>query len=163
MIFVTLYACGLWVIAWRYRRRWVAFAAIAAGTPPIFGAARLDIWIVDSLFGEDVSWVYMVAIVFAFVFVFIGLLLAIQPRAHPSHACQNCGYDLRGLAASCCPECGLGGSETKPTPRTAPKAPDQSRATQLADSRRDRNLDSTALSVVTKTAPPSAQPPTTSQ
>jgi hypothetical protein len=28
-------------------------------------------------------------------------------RMSPTHACTNCGYDLRGLRSTRCPECGL--------------------------------------------------------
>jgi len=30
MIFVTIYAVGIWVVAWRWRRRWQGFAATAS-------------------------------------------------------------------------------------------------------------------------------------
>ena len=167
MIFVTIYAVGIWVVAWRWRRRWQGFAAIVAGTPPIFLSAQLDIWLVNELFHEDVHWLLMMAFAFAGVIVFIGLLLAVQPRAHPAHACQECGYDLRGLASTLCPECGNDSCDDLPTPRPVdhaePVAPDFSLGVQLADRRRDRNRDSSKLSAVTPMAPPIAQPPTTSQ
>jgi hypothetical protein len=31
---------------------------------------------------------------------------AAAPRRRGRHGCAGCGYDLRGLSAACCPECG---------------------------------------------------------
>lgn len=108
MILFAIYALGVWTIAWRHRRRWPAFAAIFAGVPPILISARLDVWLVRKLFGEDAWHLFTLGLIFAGIVVFIGMVLAVQPRRRPDHECAACGYDLRGLASPACPECGEG-------------------------------------------------------
>lgn len=167
MIFFVLYALGIWTIAWRCRRRWQAFGALIASVPPVILSAHLDMWIVRTIFDEDAGWILTLAILFAGVIVFIGLLLALQPRPKPAHACVVCEYDLRGIGARTCPECGAELSDDEPKRRRQrpqpPTAPTESLASQLADKRRDRSRESSQLSRVTTIAPPATDAPTTSQ
>lgn len=167
MILFVLYAFGIWSIAWRYRRRWPAFAALVAGVPPIILSAHLDMWIVRTIFDEDASWILTLAVLFAGVIVFIGLLLALQPQPKPSHVCVVCDYDMRGINSQTCPECGAERTAERPKRQRdrvhPPIAPEGSLATQLADKRRDRKRESSQFSSVTKTAPPATDAPMTNQ
>lgn len=166
VILLAVYALGVWAIAWRYRRRWQAFCAILAGAPPVLLSARLDVWLIERLIGEDAGYLFIIGIVFASVIVLIGLLLALQPRGHPAHACQGCGYDLRGISPTVCPECGVDPESeellrrpTAPHPQR-PLQPVGSVAGALVDSRRARSRASSTLSRVTTAAPASAASPT---
>lgn len=48
-----------------------------------------------------------------------------RAAARPAHACQGCGYDLRGAKAGVCPECGAAVVETGgPTTRAGETAPE---------------------------------------
>ncbi len=167
MIFVVLYAIAVWTIAWRFRRRWPAFAAVLLAAPPIVLSAHFDVWLVRTVFDEDASWLVTLASLFAGIIVFIALLLSFQPRSKPSHVCVVCEYDMRGLSARTCPECGAELTEDTPKPQRArpilPVAPEGSLAIQLADNRRDRKRESSKLSAVTKAAPPATDTPITTQ
>lgn len=169
MILFAVYALGIWTIAWRHRRRWPAFAAIFAGVPPILISARLDVWLVEKLFGEDAWPLFTLGLIFAGIVVFVGLVLAVQPRSRPTYACRSCGYDLRGLASPVCPECGVtpGGSvqpalDRSPSPALSP-APSPGVAAALAEARRERRRASSTFSDATTTAPTNAANPTADQ
>ena len=40
------------------------------------------------------------------LYAILGLLLLPRAESLPEHCCRKCGYDLRGLPAAHCPECG---------------------------------------------------------
>lgn len=156
VILFAVYAMGVWTLAWRYRRRWQGFAAIVAGIPPVLLSVRLDVWLVRVLFDEDAAFLYILGGAYAGLLVVIGLALFMQPRPTPGHACDGCGYDLRGLDHGVCPECGRGderGASSPPAPHPAGSLP-----AALADARRARA--SNRFSAVTTAAPASAARPT---
>lgn len=106
MILLALYAMAIWMIAFKHRRRWIAWAALLAGVPLIPLVAFADVHMVGALTGENVTFLYIPAFVFAAVIALVGVMLALLRPPLPDHVCATCGYDLRGNVLGVCPECG---------------------------------------------------------
>jgi len=163
VVFLLAYAFAVWSLAFAYRRRWPAFAAVALALPPIAGAVHLDVLFVERVVEEDADWRYALAGAFAALIVGVGLLIAVQPRSAPSYACRVCHYDLRGISPALCPECGaeLVGDQPRRPPIAHEQAPSQPQTfslnTQSASSRRHLSQRSARFSAVTTIAPPTAQ------
>ena len=71
----------------RPRLNWEALYA-SGSTPFPSWAVRVPLWIPVVLLGVPCGWMWW------------------KHVRRPKLACAHCGYDLRGLAGSVCPECG---------------------------------------------------------
>lgn len=111
MILFALHAVLVWALAFRWRRRWPAFAVVLLGAtlPALISRiqelARLvpPDWRVLA-FGFELKLLFWAE---SAIVLGLGLFIAALPR-RPSHPhCPYCHYDLRGLGGpDRCPECG---------------------------------------------------------
>lgn len=109
MFAFVVYAVGIWYAAARWRRRWQAFAWIAAGFLGLVCVAwlhyRLNIWTHGKIYLPVLrSMLYP----YTALVVVVGLYIACLPRGNRlDGCCFACGYNLAGLALPVkCPECG---------------------------------------------------------
>lgn len=110
MVLFPLYAILVWSFSWRFRRSWIAFAAVAVGV--------LGVVLVGML--HRLSGVIFPTLVNARLFsmllgvegaciLVVGFYIALLPRQRIDLPCRRCGYELSGLDEPnpVCPECGL--------------------------------------------------------
>ncbi|MGP1347462.1 MAG: hypothetical protein ACTS3F_12460, partial [Phycisphaerales bacterium] len=97
-----------WAFIWWHRRRWIAYAALVAGLIPIAIFTSVCIEFLHLKQNEPPpSWLYLVAALYAFIFLLGGFVIAAANPHRAQHPCHHCGYDLLGLSAPTpCPECG---------------------------------------------------------
>lgn len=109
MLAFVVYAFAVWYAAARWRRRWPAFAWIAAGLVGLLLVAYLHYWLNIWTNGRiylpvlrALLYPYMVLV------ATVGVYIACLPRARPGECpCISCRYDLAGLKLpTACPECG---------------------------------------------------------
>ena len=95
------------IVAW-IMRSWIVLggmiALFAGGTTivwKVYGAAPGTGW-ANNLAAMAFMWAWN-PLLFALL-----MFIAVRARldAWPTHACQSCGYDLRGIKTGVCPECG---------------------------------------------------------
>lgn len=107
MIFFVSYAAAVWLLVFRFRRRWQGFAVLAFGTGAVWFVSHV-------LFGGPVqarqgNWATGLAMAYLYEFAIfiVGLFLVLQSRTPPVfERCPRCRYDLRGNTTGVCPECG---------------------------------------------------------
>lgn len=108
MIGFVIYIVLVWYLAYRYRRRWVGFGAVAGG----FGGLVL----LGYLHWRMSEWthgrIYLPVLqVLLYPYTLLvgagGVFMVSMPKMLPFR-CASCGYDLEGLegAMTNCPECG---------------------------------------------------------
>lgn len=119
MIILSLYALVVWWIAAHNRRRWQGFAAAAAGAAFVLPLLDPLVYLVWWMMGEQPTWLFPFMYAYAAVLVAVGLFLASLPRAAADTQCAACGYDLAGITAELCPECGAA-LNRRPSPRAEP-------------------------------------------
>lgn len=107
MIFFAVYAVIIWYAAARFRRRWEAFAWVAAGAIGLILVAlfhwRLSVWT-----GGRIYLRVLQALLYPYTVLVVvgGLYIACLPRPRSKVHCRVCQYDLAGLEEPVCPECG---------------------------------------------------------
>lgn len=136
---------AVWAIVVMHRRRWIAFAAILGGLPPL---AILAVWCAKFLTGTphvaemggpgaaaagapeaQKMLIYIVAGAVMALTTGVGLFIAVLPRPGPDKPCGKCGYDLAGNTTGVCPECGCDVTQPRKRqrrhrpPTAAPAAP----------------------------------------
>lgn len=115
-VFVLIAALFL-VPVYHFRRRWQALAFLLLGLGFIHAVASMLGWMLTpdidpSLLkpgieaGPPGAMLPSMLFVYEALIVGIGVTLGVLPRARAAGACAACGYDLRGLSDSICPECG---------------------------------------------------------
>lgn len=132
MFFFVAYAFLIWYWCVRWRRRWPAFASVAAGACGValvgFFHYRLNVWTGGKIFLpvlQSILYPYGVMV------VAVGMYISCLPARRPEVHCRRCHYDLEGLHedeidSPRCPECGLEEATGRPG-RNPPKA-DRQRA-----------------------------------
>lgn len=107
MIVFVSYATLVWLLVFRFRRRWQGFVLLFVGTGLVWFAGHV-------LFGsprqaQQGNWTTGLAMAYLYEFAIlsVGLFLALQSRRAPVfERCPRCRYDLRGNTTGVCPECG---------------------------------------------------------
>lgn len=116
----VLYAMLIWVAVYAQRRRWQAWAILAASIPVAWLGVRAMQWMA----GSQNTMFLALAGVYEALILMVGVMLAIQPRTRRVHtACHKCRYDLAGNTSGFCPECGSTVQPAAPPRRTHPPAP----------------------------------------
>lgn len=116
----VLYAMLIWVAVYAQRRRWQAWAILAASIPVAWLGVRAMQWMA----GSQNTMFLALAGVYEALILMVGVMLAIQPRTRRVHtACHKCRYDLAGNTSGFCPECGSTVPPAAPPRRTHPPAP----------------------------------------
>ncbi len=107
MILFVLYALLIWFGTSKFRRRWPAFAILAAGVGLVLILHRvfLDL-IVSPGPGMMPAWIYVAIWPYAGLILLVGLIFALSGPLPQREGCRRCGYDLTGLTHRRCPECG---------------------------------------------------------
>ncbi|MFG0274012.1 MAG: hypothetical protein ACF8QF_03035 [Phycisphaerales bacterium] len=170
MVFLLMYAVAIWAVAVVYRRRWLSFVVVIAALLPVALATHLTVRYTAkraeqaaitgttavggaSLRGE--TWLYPVGAAYGGLILGVGLLIAVQPRTVAvEEPCPVCDYELKGVTAGTCPECGhdraMPARAFRPAPAASPVAPPDDEQTQaardhlrhaLAERERDRRRD----------------------
>lgn len=107
VVLFSVYAVIVWYAAARYRRTWIALAAVAAGVAGLILVALFHIQLARWSHGRIfLPTLQLMLYPYILLVAAIGLYLSLLPRIIPVTACRTCEYDLRGLAAVVCPECG---------------------------------------------------------
>lgn len=107
MILPVIYAVLTWYLAMRWRRTWLAFAAVAGSVLVLMLAGHLlEVWM-PHMEGQGKSllllfWPYTVLV------GVVGIYIACLPAKAGEMQCARCRYDLSGLDPHglSCPECG---------------------------------------------------------
>jgi hypothetical protein len=96
---LMLSLCRSWAIA--------GGIALSAAAIPLSEINTPFMNMLSFTFSGDLGW-YPYSVVYITGIGIIPLIWAIRERGRvfPDTACQSCGYDLRGLEAAACPECG---------------------------------------------------------
>ncbi len=106
MIIFSIYALVIWWAAYHGRRTWRGFAAALGGGSFVLPAIDPLVYVAWLLAGERPTWLFVFFYAYAGVLVLVGLMLAVLPRRDEVHPCDACGYELAGIDARVCPECG---------------------------------------------------------
>lgn len=120
LILPVIYACVVWYVAMRWRRRWPSFMAVGASVM-LLGAVGIGLRSVHAAveFGAQpslsITGPLRNPVVEALLWPYTGMVMAVGvyiaclPRSAPSEAhCRGCHYDLSGMNPEglVCPECG---------------------------------------------------------
>jgi len=106
MIVFTLYALLVWSAAFAGRRSWRGFAAALGGAALVLPAADPLVYVLWWALGEKPIWLFPFFYGYAGALALAGTMLACLPRRDELRPCENCGYELAGIRAGVCPECG---------------------------------------------------------
>lgn len=107
MIVFPIYAIAIWLAIAALRRSWIGLAIALVSALPVLILSHLCIQYVPLRAGEPRPvWLYLVAGSYAIVVAGIGLGIALAGHGRQPTDCHHCGYDLRGVGARVCPECG---------------------------------------------------------
>ena len=107
MIVFPIYAIAIWLAIAALRRSWIGLAVALVSALPVLVLSHLCIQYIPLRAGEPRPvWLYLVAASYAVVVVGIGMGIALAGRGRLPTDCHECGYDLRGVEARICPECG---------------------------------------------------------
>lgn len=110
MFLFPLYAALVWYACYRWRRRFLGYAALLAGVGLVTLLIWLDIALMRWVFDETAGpLIIMLLAAEAAAVLVVGSFLVFLPREQPLLPCRSCGYELDGLEHENprCPECGL--------------------------------------------------------
>lgn len=145
MILFVIYTAAVWLVCFAHRRRPVGLILAPVAALPL---VSVGLWLNRQ---HDTTTIWALGVfAFAGLVGLIAVFLAVQPRRPPS-ACDACGYDLAGITAPVCPECGEGA--TSPSLQDLPAnalSPDQAAALRA---RRARTRWSAPVSATTSATP----------
>lgn len=109
MLLFPIYAAMVWYACYRWRRRFLGWAAYGAGVAGILLLLVADIRLMRLVFNQTPAPSFLLLLGAEAVMVaVIGLLVVTAPRERPVVPCRACGYELDGLddPNPRCPECG---------------------------------------------------------
>lgn len=106
MIVFTLYALLVWAAAFHGRRTWRGYAVALGGAAVVLPAIDPLVYVVWWALGERPTWLFPFFYGYAGVIALAGVMLASVARRDEKHPCASCGYELAGISAGLCPECG---------------------------------------------------------
>ncbi len=107
MIVFPIYAISIWLAIGALRRSWIGLALALVSAFPVLILSHLCIQYIPLKSGEPrPEWLYLVSASYAIVVAGVGLSIALAGRGRLPSDCHDCGYDLRGVDALLCPECG---------------------------------------------------------
>ncbi len=128
MIIFSIYALLIWWGAYTGRRTWRGFSVAIAGAVVVLPAIDPLVYLAWMMMGERPNWLFIFFYAYSAVIALAGVFLATMPRADANRPCHKCGYDLHGIDAGVCPECGEriirrrpSAGRTTSTPRPAPR------------------------------------------
>ncbi len=174
MVFVSLFSIAVWSVAYVYRRRWQTWTIILLSDTIGLFIAYADVKFFFEPESDAAFAAYIIAIAYLLMTSAVAIFIAFLKAPDAARPCPVCSYDLDGVQAQRCPECGCLYGRTNPK-RTRPRevvpvsaAPGRSLASQLAASSAGRTSAarsrvSAIVSPMTIAPPTSATTPTTSQ
>lgn len=119
MFVFPLYAAIVWYACYRYRRRFLGYAAYAAGVLGIVLLLWVDVRLTRWVFNQPAapSLLLMLSAEAGLVGL-VGAFIVFSPRHRAVLPCRDCGYELDGLDEPnpTCPECGLAYAARKVRP-----------------------------------------------
>ncbi|CAG0987542.1 hypothetical protein PHYC_02107 [Phycisphaerales bacterium] len=110
MFLFPLYAALVWYGCFRWRRRFLGFASLAAGVMGVAFLAGVDVVVTRWLTHQFPKPLFLLMLAAeAGIILPVGLFVVMMPRERIELPCRGCGYELEGLetANPTCPECGL--------------------------------------------------------
>lgn len=146
MVFLLMYAVAIWAAAVIYRRRWQSYAVILGALVPVVFATHWTVLYTAQMDNGPHTWLYPVGAAYGGLIFGVGLLIAVQPRKEAKERpCPVCEYELKGVAAGTCPECGHDLAAPvrtfRPVAAAEPVAPPDDEQTQAARDHLRRALD----------------------
>lgn len=107
VILFPIYAIAVWVFVAARRRSFLGIAIAAVSAFPVLVLSHICIQYIPLKPGEPrPEWLYLISGSYAVVVAVVGMSIALAGRGRLRTDCHHCGYDLRGVDAPLCPECG---------------------------------------------------------
>lgn len=121
MLLFALYAFGVWLLCFRWRRQWQGFVALASGVLLVVTLAMLDRRLREwgGERGSGFTSLQFLLWVESGIIALVGLFICVLPKGYAKVPCRKCGYELAGLEQENprCPECGIEFAVTAPAKR----------------------------------------------
>lgn len=116
MFIFPAYIALVWLALWSLRRTWAGGGVLLLSLVGILGVWRVCEWAFDAQ-----GWLTFVMPFYVLILAGGGAVIVLCSKVPKEFGCRRCGYDLAGLVAPVCPECGTRSHD--PVPDARNKAP----------------------------------------